>query len=118
MAPGDRPEPDEHSISGARRPARNARAPLGTLNYHHLAHREATHRWIDPFELGPRRRRGTCKSLSNEYAPYNVLVNNVCPGYTATDRLGELSSTLAKSAGVTAAEIASRWTASIPLGRL
>jgi 3-oxoacyl-[acyl-carrier protein] reductase len=61
---------------------------------------------------------GLVKSLSNEYAPDNVLVNNVCPGYTATDRLGELSATLAKSAGVTAAEIASRWTASIPLGRL
>ena len=24
------------------------------------------------------------KSLSNEYGPYNVLVNNVCPGFTAT----------------------------------
>ena len=31
--------------------------------------------------------RGLVKSLSNEYAPFNVLVNNVCPGYTATERL-------------------------------
>jgi len=31
--------------------------------------------------------RGLVKSLSNEYAPHNVLVNNVCPGYTATQRL-------------------------------
>lgn len=61
---------------------------------------------------------GLVKSLSNEYAPYNVLVNNVCPGYTATDRLGELSSTLAKSAGVSPAEIEKRWTSQIPLGRL
>jgi 3-oxoacyl-[acyl-carrier protein] reductase len=30
------------------------------------------------------------KSLSNEYGPFNVLVNNVCPGYTATDRLKKL----------------------------
>ena len=30
---------------------------------------------------------GLVKSLSNEYARYNVLVNNVCPGYTATERL-------------------------------
>jgi 3-oxoacyl-[acyl-carrier protein] reductase len=34
--------------------------------------------------------RGLVKSLSNEYAPYNVLVNNVCPGYTATERLQKL----------------------------
>ena len=61
---------------------------------------------------------GLVKSLSNEYAPHNVLVNNVCPGYTATDRLSDLSSTLAKSAGVPAAEIEKRWTSQIPLGRL
>jgi 3-oxoacyl-[acyl-carrier protein] reductase len=61
---------------------------------------------------------GLVKSLSNEYAPFNVLVNNVCPGYTATDRLGELSSTLAKTAGVAPAEIEKRWTGLIPLGRL
>jgi 3-oxoacyl-[acyl-carrier protein] reductase len=61
---------------------------------------------------------GLVKSLSNEYAPFNVLVNNVCPGYTATDRLGELSSTLAKSAGISPAEIEKRWTSQIPLGRL
>lgn len=34
--------------------------------------------------------RGLVKSLSNECAPYNVLVNNVCPGYTATERLLKL----------------------------
>jgi 3-oxoacyl-[acyl-carrier protein] reductase len=47
--------------------------------------------------------RGLVKSLSNEYAPYNVLVNNVCPGYTATERLLKL--------GV-------RPEAQIPLGRV
>lgn len=46
---------------------------------------------------------GLVKSLSNEYAPYNVLVNNVCPGYTATERL--------KSIGA-------RPEAQIPLGRV
>jgi 3-oxoacyl-[acyl-carrier protein] reductase len=34
--------------------------------------------------------RGLMKTLSNEYAAYNVLVNNVCPGYTATERLKKL----------------------------
>jgi 3-oxoacyl-[acyl-carrier protein] reductase len=47
--------------------------------------------------------RGLVKSLSNEYAPYNVLVNNICPGYTATERLLKL--------GV-------RPEAQIPLGRV
>lgn len=30
---------------------------------------------------------GLVKSLSNEYAQHGVLVNNICPGYTATERL-------------------------------
>ncbi|HME05431.1 MAG TPA: SDR family oxidoreductase [Bryobacteraceae bacterium] len=34
---------------------------------------------------------GLVKSLALEYAPYNVLVNNVCPGYTATERLKSLN---------------------------
>lgn len=61
---------------------------------------------------------GLVKSLANEYGSHNVLVNNVCPGYTATDRLVDLSTTLAKSAGVAPAEIEKRWTTQIPLGRL
>ncbi len=61
---------------------------------------------------------GLVKTLSNEYGPHNVLVNNVCPGYTATDRLGELSATLAKSSGVPQSEIEKRWTSQIPLQRL
>lgn len=61
---------------------------------------------------------GLVKSLSNEYAASNVLVNNVCPGYTATDRLKELSSTLAKQSGASEEEIERRWTGQIPLGRL
>jgi 3-oxoacyl-[acyl-carrier protein] reductase len=61
---------------------------------------------------------GLVKSLSNEYAAHNVLVNNVCPGYTATDRLQELSSTLAQQSGATEQEIERRWTTQIPMGRL
>ncbi len=33
---------------------------------------------------------GLVKSLSNEYGPFNVLVNNVGPGFTATERLKKL----------------------------
>jgi 3-oxoacyl-[acyl-carrier protein] reductase len=61
---------------------------------------------------------GLVKSLANEYGPHNVLVNNVCPGYTATDRLVDLSTTLAKAQSVAPAEIEKRWTAQIPLARL
>ncbi|HLK48998.1 MAG TPA: SDR family oxidoreductase [Bryobacteraceae bacterium] len=61
---------------------------------------------------------GLVKSLSNEYGPYNVLVNNVCPGYTATARLVGLAETLARREGVATAEIESRWTTEIPLRRL
>ncbi len=61
---------------------------------------------------------GLVKSLSNEYGPYNVLVNNVCPGYTATARLLSLAETLAKKQGVDAAEIEARWARQTPLGRV
>ena len=61
---------------------------------------------------------GLIKSLSNEYGPYNVLVNNVCPGFTATARLVGLAETLARREGVSAEEIESRWTGQIPLRRL
>jgi 3-oxoacyl-[acyl-carrier protein] reductase len=33
---------------------------------------------------------GLVKTLSNEMGPYNITVNNVLPGYTATDRLKHL----------------------------
>jgi 3-oxoacyl-[acyl-carrier protein] reductase len=61
---------------------------------------------------------GLIKSLANEYGRYNVLVNNVCPGYTATARLIELSDRLANAQGVTPEEIQQRWASQTPLGRI
>jgi len=61
---------------------------------------------------------GLVKSLANEYAKYNVLVNNVCPGYTRTERLTELATRLAASEGVKPEEVQRRWNTQIPLGRL
>ncbi len=61
---------------------------------------------------------GLVKSLSNEYAKDNVLVNNVCPGYTLTARLDELAGKLAKAEGVEPEQIRERWASQIPLGRL
>jgi 3-oxoacyl-[acyl-carrier protein] reductase len=61
---------------------------------------------------------GLVKTLAAEYGPYNVLVNNVCPGYTATDRLIELAGALAARKGVTPAEIEEGWAAQAPLKRV
>lgn len=61
---------------------------------------------------------GLVKSLSNEFAPYNVLVNNICPGYTLTARLKDLSGRIAASEGIAEEDVVGRWSAEIPLGRL
>jgi 3-oxoacyl-[acyl-carrier protein] reductase len=61
---------------------------------------------------------GLVKTLSNEYGSDNVLVNNVCPGFTRTARLDHLSARLAASEGVAPAEIHRRWSSQIPLQRL
>ena len=61
---------------------------------------------------------GLAKSLTNECARDNVLVNCVCPGYTRTDRLEELAAKLSQQRGVSPDEVYRGWTAQIPLGRL
>ena len=61
---------------------------------------------------------GLIKSLSNEYGPYNILVNNVCPGYTATARLLSLAGRVAEREGISMEEVEKRWTSQIPLRRL
>jgi 3-oxoacyl-[acyl-carrier protein] reductase len=61
---------------------------------------------------------GLAKTLSNEYGKDNILVTNVCPGYTLTSRLDELSGRLAKAEGVDPGEIQQRWARQVPLGRL
>jgi len=61
---------------------------------------------------------GLVKSLANEYGPYNVLVNNVCPGRTATARLSALAARTAAAEGVTREEIEDRWGREVPLRRL
>ncbi|MGO4881596.1 MAG: SDR family oxidoreductase [Bryobacteraceae bacterium] len=61
---------------------------------------------------------GLIKTLANEYGGDGVLVNNVCPGYTATARLEELSRRLAARDGVDPQEIQQRWARETALGRL
>jgi 3-oxoacyl-[acyl-carrier protein] reductase len=57
---------------------------------------------------------GFAKTLANELAADNVLVNNVCPGYMSTDRLGELAKILAEKKGESPESIMRAWEESIP----
>ncbi|HXR97058.1 MAG TPA: SDR family oxidoreductase [Terriglobales bacterium] len=61
---------------------------------------------------------GLARSLANEYGPFGITVNNVCPGYTLTDRLSELAKVKALAQGVTPDEAAREWSAATALRRL
>jgi 3-oxoacyl-[acyl-carrier protein] reductase len=61
---------------------------------------------------------GLVKSLANEFGKDGILVNNVGPGFTATDRLKELARGGAASSGKTEQEFFNRWAADTPLKRL
>ncbi len=60
---------------------------------------------------------GWAKTVANELPP-RVTINNVLPGYTATDRLAELKAALAARTGRSEEEIEAEWVAGIPEGRL
>ncbi|HRR40256.1 MAG TPA: SDR family oxidoreductase [Syntrophales bacterium] len=61
---------------------------------------------------------GFAKSLSNELAPFNITVNSVCPGYTLTDRVRNLSKVLAEKQKTTPEAVIKKWESEIPMGRL
>jgi 3-oxoacyl-[acyl-carrier protein] reductase len=61
---------------------------------------------------------GLVKSLANEFGKDGILVNNVGPGYTATDRLKELAKARSAALGKSEKEIAEGWSADAPLKRL
>lgn len=61
---------------------------------------------------------GFARTLANEVAPFNVTVNNVMPGYTATQRVEELAAKNALLKGTTAAAERAVWEKQIPMGRL
>jgi len=52
---------------------------------------------------------GLVKSLSNEFGSEGILVNNVGPGYTATDRLKQLARTRSTASGKNEDEIFAAW---------
>ena len=61
---------------------------------------------------------GFTKSLATELAPYNVLVNTVCPGHTLTGRIDQILKDKAQKFGKTEEEIMESYIADIPLGRM
>jgi 3-oxoacyl-[acyl-carrier protein] reductase len=61
---------------------------------------------------------GLVKSLANEFGKDGILVNNVGPGYTATDRLKELARSRAKVSGKTENEVLDGFAADAPMKRL
>jgi 3-oxoacyl-[acyl-carrier protein] reductase len=61
---------------------------------------------------------GLVKSLSNEFGKDGILVNNVAPGYTATDRLKELAGVRALAAGSQVEDVYAAWSAEIPERRV
>lgn len=61
---------------------------------------------------------GLAKTLSREVGPGGILVNNVCPGYTLTDRLRELVEGRAREGGTTPEAVIDGLEARTPLGRI
>jgi len=61
---------------------------------------------------------GLVKSLSNEFGKDGITVNNVAPGYTATERLKELAGVRALAAGTSPEKIYEQWAADAPLKRV
>ncbi|HUO26724.1 MAG TPA: SDR family oxidoreductase [Candidatus Aquilonibacter sp.] len=61
---------------------------------------------------------GLVKSLANEFGKDGILVNNVGPGFTATDRLKELAKSRSAASGKKEQEIFDGWASDAPLKRL
>lgn len=61
---------------------------------------------------------GLVKSLANEFGKDGILVNNVGPGFAATDRLKELALAKSQATGKSQQEIFDGWAADAPVKRL
>jgi 3-oxoacyl-[acyl-carrier protein] reductase len=61
---------------------------------------------------------GLVKSLANEFGKDGITVNNVGPGYTATERLKQLIAKRSQDLGITPAEFEARLGVEAPLQRI
>lgn len=57
------------------------------------------------------------KTLAKELPP-GITINNLLPGFTATDRLDSLKSTVAGRQGISEENVEANWLATVPEGRL
>ncbi|RFU71073.1 SDR family oxidoreductase [Peribacillus saganii] len=60
---------------------------------------------------------GLSKTLAEELAPFNILVNTVAPGRIATDRVRHLDDVNAEKLGISREEVEKNAKSKIPLGR-
>jgi 3-oxoacyl-[acyl-carrier protein] reductase len=60
---------------------------------------------------------GLAKTLASELGPDGILVNNVCPGHIATDRLLQLERDRAERTGGSLEQVRQESQRRIPLGR-
>jgi 3-oxoacyl-[acyl-carrier protein] reductase len=58
------------------------------------------------------------KTIASDLAPYGITVNNIAPGPILTDRITEILSARAKSAGITPDEQLKRLAQTIPVRRI
>lgn len=61
---------------------------------------------------------GLAKTMSEELAEHDILVNQVAPGPIATGRMDELFAQTAERNGIPLEEAREQWTGEVPLGRL
>ena len=57
------------------------------------------------------------KTMASELGKYNITVNNVLPGFTATERLDEIIAFKAEKSGRTIIEVAEELKSYVPMGR-
>jgi 3-oxoacyl-[acyl-carrier protein] reductase len=60
---------------------------------------------------------GLVRSLATQFGPYDITINNVGPGYTATDRVKDLAEANARTGGTSAADYEAKLAEGIPLRR-
>ena len=61
---------------------------------------------------------GFAKTLADEVAAENILVNNIAPGYLRTDRMTHVIETRAESAGISQEQALEQLVSNIPMGRV
>ena len=57
------------------------------------------------------------KTLANEIGQFNITVNNVLPGFTATERLDQLKSAAGKRLGKSLSQVEQMWLSTVPMKR-